>query len=79
MESARSREYPIAAQTRAVLETLRSVLTEVGSSLDRVLKGEVYLVNATNFYEFKLMWRQYFPHEPPARTTASAPAARGSA
>ena len=63
-------EAEVAAQTRAILETLRDVLAEAGSSLERVLKTEVYLVDPTEFYEFKLVWQEYFLHEPPARTTA---------
>ena len=63
-------EAEIAAQTRAILETLGGVLAEAGSGLDRVLKAEVYLVDPAEFYEFKLVWKAYFPQEPPARTTA---------
>jgi enamine deaminase RidA (YjgF/YER057c/UK114 family) len=63
-------ESEVAAQTRAVCEGLRGVLAEAGSSLDRVVKAEVYLVAPEDFYEFKLVWREYFPSEPPARTTA---------
>ena len=63
-------ESEVAAQTRAVCEGLRGVLAEAGSSLDRVVKAEVYLVAPEDFYEFKLVWREYFPTEPPARTTA---------
>ena len=63
-------EAEIGAQTRAILETLREVLAEAGSSLERILKAEVYLVDPTEFYEFKLIWKEYFPNEPPARTTA---------
>ena len=63
-------EAEIAAQTRAILETMRQVLAEAGSSLERVLKAEVYLVDPADFYEFKLVWKEYFPSEPPARTTA---------
>ena len=63
-------EAEIATQTRAVLDTMRDVLAEAGSSLDRVLKAEVYLVDPAEFYEFKLVWQEYFPDEPPARTTA---------
>jgi 2-iminobutanoate/2-iminopropanoate deaminase len=59
----------IAAQTRHCLETLKAVLGEHGSSLDRVLKAEVHLADAVDFYEFKLVWREYFPKDPPARTT----------
>ena len=46
------------------------MLAEAGSSLERVVKAEVYLVAPEDFYEFKLVWREYFPSEPPARTTA---------
>ena len=63
-------EAEIAAQTRAVCEGLKHTLAEAGSSLDRVLKAEVYLVDPAEFYEFKLVWREYFPSAPPARTTA---------
>ena len=63
-------EAEVAAQTRAVCAALQAVLAEAGSSLDRVLKAEVYLVDPAEFYEFKLVWREYFPSAPPARTTA---------
>ncbi len=57
------------AQTRRCLETLKSVLGDFGSSLERVLKAEVHLVDASDFYEFKRVWKEYFPVDPPARTT----------
>ena len=63
-------ESDIGAQTRACLERLRAVLAEAGSTLDRVVKAEVYLIEADDFYEFKLVWQEYFPNNPPARTTA---------
>jgi enamine deaminase RidA (YjgF/YER057c/UK114 family) len=59
----------IEVQTRHCLERLKVVLAEQGSSLDRVLKAEVHLADAADFYEFKLVWREYFPKNPPARTT----------
>ncbi len=62
-------ESLIAAQTRHCLQTLAQVLKEQGSSLDRVLKAEVHLADAADFYEFKLVWREFFPKDPPARTT----------
>ncbi|MPZ23009.1 MAG: hypothetical protein GEU28_05580 [Dehalococcoidia bacterium] len=63
-------ESEMAAQARAVLNTLKSVLDEAGSGLDRTLKAEVYLADPTDFYEFKSVWKEFFPSEPPARTTA---------
>ncbi|HUI18198.1 MAG TPA: RidA family protein [Alphaproteobacteria bacterium] len=62
----------ITLQTRHCLEGLKSILEELGSSLDRVLKADVHLADAADFYEFKLVWREYFPKDPPARTTVEA-------
>jgi enamine deaminase RidA (YjgF/YER057c/UK114 family) len=59
----------IEAQTRHCLDTLAAVLKEQRSSLDRVLKADVHLVDPAEFYEFKRVWREYFPTDPPARTT----------
>ena len=64
-------EAAIATQTRAALERLRTVLQSAGSDLDRVLKAEVYLMDPADFYEFKLVWKEYFPSDPPARCTAA--------
>ena len=63
-------EAEVAAQTRAVCEGLKDTLAEAGTSMDRVLKAEVYLVDPAEFYEFKLVWQEHFPSAPPARTTA---------
>lgn len=62
-------ESDAAGQTRHVLETLREILQTAGSSLQQTLRAEVYLVDAADFYEFKLVWKEFFPADPPARTT----------
>ena len=56
-------------QARRCLEQLKSVLREAGSSLERVLKADVHLADAADFLEFKRVWKEYFPSNPPARTT----------
>ena len=56
-------------QARQCLESLKKVFAEAGASIDRVLKAEVHLVDSADFYEFKLVWNEYFPSNPPARTT----------
>jgi enamine deaminase RidA (YjgF/YER057c/UK114 family) len=58
-----------AAQARSVLEALRRLLAEAGSSLELTLKVEVYLADAADFHEFKLVYQEFFPADPPARTT----------
>jgi len=56
-------------QARRCLETLKSVLRDSGSSLERVLKADVHLADAAELNEFKRVWKEYFPANPPARTT----------
>jgi len=59
----------IEAQTRSCLNQLKDILHEQGTTLDRVLKAEVHLAEAADFHEFKLVWREFFSKDPPARTT----------
>jgi 2-iminobutanoate/2-iminopropanoate deaminase len=56
-------------QARHCLESLKKVVVEAGASMDGVLKADVHLVDSADFYEFKLVWSEYFPSNPPARTT----------
>src|SRR5437773_11577196 len=56
-------------QARRCLETLKSVLRDSGTSLERVLKADVHLADAAEFNEFKRVWKEHFPANPPARTT----------
>jgi enamine deaminase RidA (YjgF/YER057c/UK114 family) len=58
----------IEAQSRRCFDLLAKVLQEQGSSLDRVVKVSVNLADAADFYEFKRVWKEYFPKDPPART-----------
>ena len=49
-------ESEMGAQTRRVLTLLKEVLEASGSSLENALRAEVYLVDAADFHEFKLVW-----------------------
>ena len=61
-------------QARHCFETLKKVLAEAGSSIDRVLKADVHLVEPANFYEFELRVERAFsrPSRPRARPSKSA-------
>jgi enamine deaminase RidA (YjgF/YER057c/UK114 family) len=59
----------IEAQTRQCLQTLKSVLGDFKSTPERVLKADVHLADAHDFLEFKRVWKEFFPKDPPARTT----------
>jgi len=62
-------EGGIAAETRQVLENLKAVLEAAGSSLERVVKVTIYMVDLGELAAMNEVFSQYFPLDPPARTT----------
>jgi reactive intermediate/imine deaminase len=58
----------IKLQTRYVLDNLKRTFEAAGSSLDNVIKAQVFLTDLNNFHAFDEVWKEYFP-VPPARTT----------
>jgi enamine deaminase RidA (YjgF/YER057c/UK114 family) len=58
----------IARQTEVVLTNLSRLLEQAGTSLDRVVKTQVFLTDLNLFYEFDKIWKRFFPLPPP-RTT----------
>jgi len=55
-------------QTRYVLENLARTFAAAGTSLDRVVKAQVFHTDLGNFFAFDEVWREFFP-SPPPRTT----------
>jgi 2-iminobutanoate/2-iminopropanoate deaminase len=62
----------IEQQTRLVLENVASILEAAGSSLDRVVKTNVYLSDIAGFAAMNEVYATFFPDRPPARTTIQA-------
>jgi enamine deaminase RidA (YjgF/YER057c/UK114 family) len=58
----------IKRQTRWVLENLTRTFAAAGTSLDRVVKAQVFHTDLRNFFAFDEVWREFFP-APPPRTT----------
>ena len=58
----------IVAQTRLSLENVKRALQAAGSSLDKVVKVTVFITNAGHFNAVNEVYREFFPHDPPART-----------
>jgi 2-iminobutanoate/2-iminopropanoate deaminase len=54
-------------QSRQVLENLKAVLEEAGSSLDRVVKATVLLTDMADFAAVNQVYAEYFTDNPPAR------------
>lgn len=62
-------EGNIAAQTRQVLKNLSAVLEAAGSSLERVVKTTVFLASLDDFAAMNQVYAEFFPTNPPARST----------
>jgi 2-iminobutanoate/2-iminopropanoate deaminase len=62
------------AQTRRVLDNLRALLEAGGSSLGSVLKTTCFLVDIADAPRFNAIYREYFPTDPPARSTIAVAA-----
>jgi len=62
----------IKTQTRQVIENLKNILEENGSSLDKVIKTTVYLKDITEFPAMNEVYNEYFAESAPARSTLEA-------
>ena len=61
----------IAGQTRQTFENIKTVLAAAGSSLDRVVKCTVFLVDMRDYAAMNGVYAEYFPKDPPARSTVA--------
>jgi 2-iminobutanoate/2-iminopropanoate deaminase len=59
----------IEAETRQVLTNLKHVLEAAGSSLDCALKTTVFLQDMAEFSKMNAVYGEFFPKNPPARST----------
>lgn len=66
------REGGIAAQTRQSMNNVKGVLEAAGSSLDKVVKTTVFLADIEDFAAFNAVYAEFFPNNPPARSTVQA-------
>ncbi|MEC7491007.1 MAG: RidA family protein [Pseudomonadota bacterium] len=58
----------ITRQTRMSLRNVRDCLKAAGSSLEQVVKVNIYISNAAYFDTVNDEYRKFFPKDPPART-----------
>lgn len=62
-------EGGIEAQTRQVLTNLRHVLENADSGLRFVIKTTVFLQDMGDFARMNVIYAEFFPENPPARST----------
>jgi 2-iminobutanoate/2-iminopropanoate deaminase len=59
----------IEAETRRALQNLSAVLEAAGSSRARVVKTTVFLADLNEFQQMNAVYAEFFPANPPARST----------
>lgn len=62
----------IASHTKHVLDEIEKELTNAGSSMDKVLKVNVYLADIKDYTGMNEVYQGRFGNEPPVRTTIAA-------
>ncbi|REL33273.1 RidA family protein [Rhodohalobacter sp. SW132] len=58
-------------QTRQVMENLKQVLLEAGTSFGKVVKCSIFLDDMGDFKEVNEIYSEYFGENPPARETVA--------
>lgn len=66
------KEGDIKVHTRAVLDQIKAQLEAAGSSMDKVIKCNVYLNDLKDYAAMNEVYDGSFGDEPPARTTIAA-------
>ena len=55
------------AQTRQVLETIKSVIETAGGTMDDVTMNHIFLTDWSNYQTINKVYAEYFPGDKPAR------------
>jgi 2-iminobutanoate/2-iminopropanoate deaminase len=62
----------IEEQTRQVIKRIEGILAKAGCSLKDVVKTTVWLEDRSEFQRFNAIYKEFFPQDPPARSTVEA-------
>jgi 2-iminobutanoate/2-iminopropanoate deaminase len=62
----------IGEQTERVLRNIEAILTQAGSSMEKVVRCGVFLKDMNDFTAMNEVYAKFFKSEPPARTTIQA-------
>ena len=64
----------IIAEATQVMENLKAILTEAGSSFDQIIKTTIFLTDMNNFAQVNEVYGSYFTADFPARETVQVSA-----
>jgi len=62
----------VGSETRRTLQNIQAILEAAGSSLRDVVRVGVFLADIRDFDSMNAVYREFFPQDPPARTTVGA-------
>ncbi len=62
----------IQLQTEFILQNLKQTFEAAGSSLDNVVKAQVFMTNLDDFAGFDQVWKRYFKVPPPRTTVGTS-------
>lgn len=64
----------IAAETRQTMENVKGILEAAGSSLGKAVSSFVFMTDLSDFEAMNAVYAEYFPTNPPGRTTVEVKA-----
>lgn len=64
----------VETETRQALTNLKNILEASGSGLEHVVKTTVFLQDMADFPKMNAIYTEYFPENPPARSTVEVAA-----
>lgn len=59
----------IQGQTKSTLERIKSIVDSAGAKMENVVKCTVFLINGADFQGMNQAYREFWPKDPPARST----------
>ena len=62
-------EGDVPAMTRQIFRNIETVLAAAGSSLSKIVKTTVFLADLSDFQAMNGAYAEFFPENPPARST----------
>ncbi len=68
-----------AAEVRIIMESYEELFAELGLGFSDVVQGSVFLADVNDYDAMNHVYGEYFPVDPPARTTVAVAALPGGA
>jgi 2-iminobutanoate/2-iminopropanoate deaminase len=68
----------VTSETRQILANMKHMLESAGSSMENIVKVNVFIYDMLEFENMNAAYREFFPVAPPARTTCGVQLSGGN-